>query len=148
MSDKFQGAEKNGASSEELRAEVERLMEHMRTHNPQDCQFAIAMFGHSDGVEDENGQKDLHVCSLIGGAPPMIARAVTELISELVKRDPMFALYLLKSLMEDVSEARQRIVEEKLEEKLEEKFGQTGDEKTKATVTDILSRINNNGSIH
>lgn len=144
MSDKFQGTEKKGASSEELRAEVDRLMEHMRAHNPQDCQFAIAMFGHSDGVEDENGRRDMHVCSVVGGSPPMLARAVTELISELIKRDPIFALVLLKNMMEDVSEARQRTAEERLEAE----FGQTGDEKTEATVADIMSRILNNGSIH
>ena len=145
MTDKFQGAEKNGASPEELRAEVDRLIAHMHTHNPEDCQFAITMFGHSDGIEDENGLKDLHVCSLIGGSPPMLVRAVTELISELIKRDPMFALVILKSLMEDVSDIRRRA----LEEKIDDMFDQTGDERTKATVTDIMSRITNNrGSTH
>lgn len=145
MTDKLHGTEKNGASPKELRAEVERLMTHMRTHDPEHCQFAITMFGHSDGIEDENGHKDLHVCSLIGGSPPVLARAVTELITELVKRDPTFALVILKSLMEDVDNIRRQA----LEERIDDMFDQTGDEKTRATVTDIMSRITNNrGSIH
>lgn len=145
MTDKPYGAEKNGASPQELRAEVERLMIHMRTHNPDHCQFAITIFGHSDGIEDEDGRKDLHVCSLVGGSPHMLARAVTDLISELIKREPMFALVILKSLMEDVDNIRRRA----LEEKIDDMFDNLGDERTKATVTDIMSRITkNNGSTH
>lgn len=93
MTDFQKKKEINNPNAETFRKELEGYFKHVLEHDPKDLRFSIMLAGH----ETEDG--GIHMCTMVGGKPPMIARAVMELMNELVKQDPAYgAAFLLNAL--------------------------------------------------
>ena len=135
MSDKpkFEGREVENASPQQLREELEKYVQHMLGHDPDKLEFALMVTGHGEA----NG--GTHVCSMIGGPPQTIARIITELMDELVKRDPAFATFFLSGLSS-------------LHQRKSAALDNTGGPDVEAQVKDLLNKLQGgtppNGSIH
>ena len=139
MSDKpkFEGREVENASPKQLREELEKYVQHMLGHDPDKLEFALMVAGHGEA----NG--NTHVCSMIGGPPQTIARIITELMDELVKRNPAFAVFFLISFL-------QRMRGHQDMSKFD--FDNTGGADVEAQVKDLISKLQGgtppSGSVH
>lgn len=139
MSDKpkFEGREVENPSPQQLREELEKYVQHMLGHDPDKLEFALMVTGHGEA----NG--GTHVCSMIGGPPQTIARIISELMDELVKRNPVFAIFFLMN-------AIQRMRGHQDMSKFD--FDNTGGANVEAQVKDLIDKLRGstppNGSVH
>lgn len=146
MSDKpkFEGREVENASPQQLREELEKYVQHMLGHDPDKLEFALMVTGHGEA----NG--GTHVCSMIGGPPQTLARVITELMDELVKRNPAFAIFFLLNIMQRMRGAKGVNVEVVDMSKLD--LNNAGGPEAEAQVKEILSKIMGgtppSGSVH
>ena len=127
----FDAREVENATPERMREELDKYFAHVQQHDPKSLEFALMVTGHGEA----NG--GTHVCSMIGGPPPTIARIITELMDELVKRDPAFAVFFLTHFLKRIrgTDIEVEVVD----------LDSTGGEDTEAQVKDLLGRL---GSIH
>lgn len=79
---KIKDREVENASPQQIREALEEYVQHMLGHDPDTLEFALMITGHGKA----NG--GTHVCSMISGPPQTIAYIITELMSELINRDP------------------------------------------------------------
>ena len=79
---------------EEMREELDKYLAHVQQHDPKTLEFALMVTGHSEA----NG--NTHVSSMVGGPPPVIARVITDLIDELINREPAFAAFFIVNFMQ------------------------------------------------
>lgn len=139
MSDKpkFESREVENSSPQQLREELEKYVQHMLGHDPDKLEFALMVTGHGEA----NG--GTHVCSMVGGPPQTLARIITGLMDELIKRNPAFAAYFLLSFLK---RQRNRQDASKFD------FDNTGGPDVEAQVKDLISKLQGgtppNGSIH
>lgn len=140
MSDnpKFEDREVENASPQQLREELEKYVQHMLGHDPNKLEFALMVTGHGEA----NG--GTHVSSMVGGPPQTIARIITELMDELVKRNPAFAAFFLLSFLQRMR-GRQGV-------NVEVDFDNTGGADVEAQVKDLIDKLRGgtppNGSVH
>ena len=143
MSDKpkFEDREVENASPQQLREEFEKHVQHMLGHDPDKLEFALMVTGHGEA----NG--GTHVCSMIGGPPQTLARIITELMDELVKRNPAFAIFFLMNVIQ-----RMRSLKGANVEIVDIDFDATGGPDVEAQVKDLISKLQGgtppNGSVH
>ena len=146
MSDnpKFEDREVENASPQQLREELEKYVQHMLGHDPNKLEFALMVTGHGEA----NG--GTHVCSMVGGPPQTIARIITELMDELVKRNPAFAAFFLLSFLQRMR-GRQGVNVEVVDMS-EVDFDNTGGADVEAQVEDLIDKLRGgtppNGSVH
>lgn len=146
MSDKpkFEGREIENASPQQLREELEKYVQHMLGHDPDKLEFALMVTGHGEA----NG--GTHVCSMIGGPPQTIARIITELMDELVKHNPVFAIFFLMDAIQRMRSLKGANVEIVDTSKFD--FDNTGGPDVEAQVKDLISKLRGgtppNGSVH
>ena len=146
MSDKpkFEGREVENASPQQLREELEKYVQHMLGHDPKSLEFALMVTGHGEA----NG--GTHVCSIIGGPPQTIAHTITELIDELVKRNPVFAIFFLMNVIQRMRSLKDANVEIVDMSKFD--FDATGGPDVEAQVKDLISKLQGgtppSGSVH
>ena len=139
MSDKpkFEGREVENASPQQLREELEKYVQHMLGHDPDKLEFALMVTGHGEA----NG--GTHVCSMIGGPPQTLATVIMELMDELVKRNPVFAIFFLMNVIQRMR-GHQNI------SKFD--FDATGGPDVEAQVKDLISKLQGgtppSGSVH
>ena len=139
MSDKpkFEGREVENASPQQLREELEKYVQHMLGHDPDKLEFALMVTGHGEA----NG--GTHVCSMIGGPPQTLARIITELMDELVKRNPVFAIFFLMNVIQRMRSLKGANVEI---------VDATGGPDVEAQVKDLISKLQGStppsGSVH
>ena len=138
MSNKpFDAREVENATSEQMREELDKYFAHVQQHDPKSLEFALMVTGHG---EADGGT---HVCSMVGGPPQTLARIITELMDELVKRNPAFAAYFLISFLQRM---RNRQDASKFD------FDNTGGADVEAQVKDLIDKLRSgtppNGSIH
>ena len=138
MSDKpkFEDREVENASPQQLREELEKYVQHMLGHDPDKLEFALMVTGHGEA----NGRT--HVCSMIGGPPQTLARIIIELMDELVKRNPVFAIFFLMNVIQHMRSLKGANVE----------IDATGDPDVEAQVKDLISKLQGgtppSGSVH
>lgn len=139
MSDKpkFEDREVENASPQQLREELEKYVQHMLGHDPDKLKFALMVTGHGEA----NG--GTHVYSMIGGPPQTLARIITELMDELVKRNPAFAMFFLLNFLQRMRGLKGANVEI---------VDNTGGPDVEAQVKDLLDKLRGsmppNGSVH
>ena len=136
MSDKsFDEREIDNATPELMREELDKYFAHVQQHDPKSLEFALMVTGHGE----ENG--GTNVCSMIGGPPQTIARIITELMDELVNRNPALAMFFLLNFMQRMR-GRQDM----------SKFDNTGGADVEAQVKDLIDKLRGgtppNGSVH
>lgn len=150
MSDKpkFEIHEVENASPQQLRKTLEEYVQHMLGYNPDKLEFALMITGHGKA----NG--GTHVCSMIGGPPQTLAIVIMELMNELMKRSPEFAIFFLMNMIQRMG-INMEIVEMS-------KFGfdatgdpdldVTGNPDVEAQVKNLISKLQSgippSGSIH
>lgn len=144
MSDKpkFEGREVENASPQQLRKELEMYIQHMLGHDPDKLEFALMVTGHG---EADGGT---HVCSMIGGPPQTLATVIMELMDELVKRDPEFAVFFtLSFLQRSLKGANVEVVDMSKFD-----FDNTGGADVEAQVSGLLAKLRDgtppSGSVH
>ena len=129
--------EVQNATPELMREELDKYFAHVQQHDPKSLEFALMVTGHGEA------DGSTHVCSMVGGPPQTIARIITELMDELVKRNPAFATYFLLSFLQRM---RNRQDASKFD------FDNTGGADVEAQVKDLISKLRDgtppNGSIH
>ena len=134
---KFEGREVENASPQQLREELEKCVQHMLGHDPDKLEFALMVTGHGKA----NG--GTHVCSMIGGPPQVLAHIITELMDELVERNPAFAAFFLLSFLQRMH-GRQGVSVEVV--------NNTGGADVEAQVKDLIDKLRGsmppNGSVH
>ena len=146
MSDKpkFEDREVENASPQQLREELEKYVQHMLGHDPDKLEFALMVTGHGEA----NGST--HVCSMIGGPPQTLARIITELMDELVKRNPVFAIFFLMNVIQRMRSLKGANVEIVDMSKFD--FDATGGPDVEAQVKDLISKLQGgtppSGSVH
>lgn len=146
MSDKpkFEDREVENASPQQLREELEKYVQHMLGHDPDKLEFALMVTGHGEA----NGST--HVCSMIGGPPQTLARIITELMDELVKRNPVFAIFFLMNVIQRMRSLKGANVEIVDMSKFD--FNATGGPDVEAQVKDLISKLQGgtppSGSVH
>lgn len=147
MSDKpkFEGREVENASPQQLREELEKYVQHMLGHDPDKLEFALMVTGHS---EADGGTR---VCSMINGPPQTLATVIMELMDELVKRNPVFAIVFLMNVTQRMRSLKGANVEVVDMSKFD--FDATGGPDIEAQVKEILSKVMGestppNGSVH
>lgn len=146
MSDKpkFKGREVENASPQQLREELEKYVQHMLGHDPDKLEFALMVTGHGEA----NG--GTHVCSMIGGPPQTIATVIMELMDELVKRNPVFAIFFLMNMIQRMRSLKGANVEIVDMSKFD--FDATGGPDVEAQVKDLISKLQGgtppSGSVH
>ena len=138
MSDKsFDEREIDNATPELMREELDKYFAHVQQHDPKSLEFALMVTGHGEA----NG--GTHVCSMVGGSPQTIARIITELMDELVKRNTAFAAFFLLSFLQRMR-GRQDMSEFD--------FNNTGGADVEAQVKDLIDKLRGgtppNGSVH
>ena len=138
MSNKpFDGREIDNATPELMREELDKYFAHVQQHDPKSLEFALMVTGHGEA----NG--GTHVCSMVGGSPQTIARIITELMDELVKRNTAFAAFFLLSFLQRMR-GRQDMSEFD--------FNNTGGADVEAQVKDLIDKLRGgtplNGSVH
>lgn len=125
------------ATPEQMREALDKYFAHVQQHDPKSLKFALMVTGHGEA------SGDTHVCSMIGGPPPTIARIITELMDELIKRDPAFAAFFLLNFLQRVH-GRQNTGEFD--------FDNTGGADVEAQVKDLIDKLRDNtppnGSVH
>lgn len=140
MSDKpkLKSREVENASPQQLREALEEYVQHMLGHDPDKLEFALMVTGHG---EADGGT---HVCSMIGGPPQTIAYIITELMDELINRNPAFAAFFLLSFLQRMP-SRQGM-------NVEIDFDAIGGHDVEAQVKDLISRLQSgtppSGSTH
>ena len=146
MSDKpkFEDREVENASPQQLREELEKYVQHMLGHDPDKLEFALMVTGHGEA----NGST--HVCSMIGGPPQTLARIITELMDELVKRNPVFAIFFLMNVIQRMRSLKGANVEIVDMSKFD--FDATGGPDVEAQIKDLISKLQGgtppSGSVH
>ena len=146
MSDKpkFEDREVENASPQQIREELEKYVQHMLGHDPDKLEFALMVTGHGEA----NGST--HVCSMIGGPPQTLARIITELMDELVKRNPVFAIFFLMNVIQRMRSLKGANVEIVDMSKFD--FDATGGPDVEAQVKDLISKLQGgtppSGSVH
>lgn len=142
MSDKpkFKIREVENASPQQLREALEEYVQHMLSHDPDKLEFALMVTGH------DNTNGGTHVCSMIGGPPQITAYVITELMNELIKRSPDFAMFFLMNMLQRMG-ANMEIVEMSKVD-----LNDTSGPDVKAQVKDLISRLQSgtppSGSTH
>ena len=133
----FNGREIENATPELMREELDKYFAHVQQHDPKSLEFALMVTGHGEA----NG--GTHVCSMVGGPPQTLARIITELMDELVKRNPAFAVYFFTSFLQRM---RNR------QDAGKSDFDNTGGADVEAQVKDLIDKLRSgtppNGSIH
>lgn len=137
MSD-FNGKKIDNPSAATFRTELESYFKHVLGHDPNDLQFTVMLAGHQ---QDGN----THMCTMVGGPPPMIARAILELMDVLVEQDPMFAIAFLLGALNNIKATgvHAKVIPldgKSLEEKLAN-FDLTGGDDVKKTVNDFIASL-------
>ena len=146
MSDKpkFEGREVENPSPELMREELDKYFAHVQQHDPKSLEFALMVTGHGEA----NG--GTHVCSMIGGPPQTIARIITELMDELMKRNPVFAIFFLMDVIQRMRSLKGANVEIADMSKFD--FDATGGPDIEAQVKDLISKLQGStppsGSVH
>lgn len=135
MSDKpkFEGREVENASPQQLREELEKYVQHMLGHDPDKLEFALMVTGHGEA----NG--GTHVCSMLGGPPQTLAIVIMELMDELVKRNPDFAIFFLMNVIQRMRSLKGTNVEIVDMSKFD--FDATGGPDVEAQVRDLISKL-------
>lgn len=123
----FDERDVENATPEQMREALDKYFAHVQQHDPKSLEFALMVTGHGEA----NG--GTHICSMIGGPPPTIARIITKLMDELIKRDPAFAAFFLLNFLQRVP-GRQDM-----------DFDNTGGADVEAQVKDLLNKL---GSVH
>lgn len=122
---------------EQMREALDKYFAHVQQHDPKSLEFALMVTGHGEA----NG--GTHVCSMVGGPPQTIAHIITELMDELIKRDPAFAAFFLLNFLQRVP-GRQNTGEFD--------FDNTGGADVEAQVSGLLAKLRDgtppNGSVH
>lgn len=140
----FDGREIENATPELMREELDKYFAHVQQHDPKSLEFALMVTGHGKA----NG--GTHVCSMVGGPLQTIARIITELMDELVKRDPAFAAFFLISFLQCMRSRQGVNVEVVDMGKFD--FDNTGGADVEAQVKDLIDKLQNgtppNGSVH
>ncbi len=130
----FDGREIENVTPEQMREALDEYFAHVQQHDPKSLEFALMVTGHG---EADGGT---HVSSMVGGPPPTIARIITELMNELIKRDPAFAAFFLLNFLQRVP-GRQDM-----------DFDNTGGADVEAQVSGLLAKLRDgtppNGSVH
>lgn len=141
---KFEGREVENASPQQLREELEKYVQHMLGHDPNKLEFALMVTGHGEA----NG--GTHVCSMIGGPPHVIVQIITELMDEMVKRNPVFAIFFLMNVIQRMRSLKGANVEIVDMSKFD--FDATGGPDVEAQVKDLISKLQGgtppSGSVH
>lgn len=140
MSNKsLDGREIDNATPEQMREELDKYFAHVQQHDPKSLEFALMVTGHG---EEDGGT---YVRSMIGGPPQTIARIITELMDELVKRNPAFAMFFLLSFLQRMR-GRQGMNVEVVD------FNNTGGADVEAQVKDLINKLRGgtppSGSVH
>lgn len=134
----FDGREIENATPELMREELDKYFAHVQQHDPKSLEFALMVTGHGEANGGTN------VCSMIGGPPKTIAHVITELMDELVKRNPAFAAFFLISFLQRMN------VEVVDMSKFD--FDSTGGADVEAQVKDLIDKLRGgtppNGSVH
>ena len=140
----FNGREIENATPELMREELDKYFAHVQQHDPKSLEFALMVTGHGEA----NG--GTHVCSMVGGPPQTIARIITELMDELVERDPAFAAFFLLSFLQRMRGRQGVNVEVVNMSKFD--FDNTGGADVEAQVKDLISKLQGgtppSGSVH
>lgn len=122
------------ATPEQMREALDKYFAHVQQHDPKSLKFALMVTGHGEA------SGDTHVCSMIGGPPPTIARIITELMDGLIKRDPAFAAFFLLNFLQRVRGHQDM------------DFDSTGGADAEAQVSGLLAKLRDgtppNGSVH
>ena len=145
MSDKpFDRREIENATPELMREELDKYFAHVQQHDPKSLEFALMVTGHGEA----NG--GTHVCSMIGGPPQTLATVITELMDELVKRNPVFAIFFLMDVIQRMRSLKGANVEIVDMSKFD--FDATGGPDVEAQVKDLISKLQGgtppSGSVH
>jgi len=128
----FDEREIDNSTPELMRKELDKYFAHVQQHDPKSLKFALMVAGH--GETDGS----THVCSMIGGSPQTIARVITELMDELAKRNPAFAVFFLIDFLQRMRDRPDMSVEV---------VDNTGGADIEAQVKDLLDKLRD-GSIH
>ena len=133
----FDEREIKNATPELIREELDKYLAHMQQHDPKTLEFALMVTGHGKA----NG--GTHVCSMVGGPPQTIAHIITELMDEMVKRNPALAAFFLLSFLQRMH-GRQGVSVEVV--------NNTGGADVEAQVKDLIDKLRGsmppNGSVH
>lgn len=139
----FNGREIENPTPELIREELDRYFAHVQQHDPKSFEFAIMVTGHGEA----NG--GTHVCSMIGGPLQTIAHTITQLMDELVKRDPAFAAFFLINFLQRIRGPQGVNVEVVDMSKFD--FDNTGGADVEAQVKDLIDKLQGgtppNGSV-
>lgn len=140
----FDGREIENATPELMREELDKYFAHVQQHDPKSLEFALMVTGHGKA----NG--GTHVYSMIGGPPQTIARIITELMDEMVKRNPVFAIFFLMNVIQRMRGLKGANVEIVDMSKFD--FDATGGPDVEAQVKDLISKLQGgtppSGSVH
>lgn len=140
----FDGREIENATPELMREELDKYFAHVQQHDPKSLEFALMVTGHGKA----NG--GTHVYSMIGGPPQTIARIITELMDEMVKRNPVFAIFFLMNVIQRMRGLKGANVEIVDMSKFD--FDDTGGPDVEAQVKDLISKLQGgtppSGSVH
>ena len=133
----FDEREISDATPELMRKELDKYFAHVQQHDPKSLKFALMVAGHSEA------DNSTHMCPMIGGPPQIIARVITELMDELVKRNPAFAVFFLIDFLRRMRDRPGMSVEV---------VDNTGGADIEAQVKDLLDKLRDgtppDGSIH
>ena len=140
----FDGREVENATPELMREELDKYFAHVQQHDPKSLEFALMVTGHGEA----NG--GTHVCSMIGGPPQTLATVIMELMDELVKRNPVFAIFFLLNVIQRMRSLKGANVEVVDMSKFD--FDATGGPDVEAQVKDLIDKLRGgtppNGSVH
>lgn len=125
------GRELENATPEQMREELDKYFAYVQQHDPKSIEFTLAVTGHK-GEDDST-----HICAMIGGPPQTLAHIIVELMDELVKRDPAFAVFFLLNFLQRMRSVDTKIVD----------LDNTGGADVEAQVNGLLDKLRN-GSIH
>ena len=139
---KFKILEVENASPQQLRKALEEYVQHMLGYDPDKLEFALMITGHGKA----NG--GTHVYSMIGGPPQTLATVIMELMNELMKRSPEFAIFFLMNMIQRMG-INMEIVEMS---KFDPDLDVTSNPDVEAQVKDLISKLQGgtppSGSIH
>ena len=140
----FDGREIKNATPELMREELDKYFAHVQQHDPKTLEFALMVTGHGKA----NG--GTYVCSMVGGPSQTIAHIITELMDEMVKRNPALAAFFLLSFLQRMH-GRQGVNVEVVDMSKFD-FDDTGGPDVEAQVKDLISKLQGgtppSGSVH
>ena len=126
---KFNEKKIDNPSAATFRTEMEGYFKYVLEHDPKELQFAVMLAGHQqDG--------DTRICTMVGGPPPMVARALLELMDTLVQQDPMFAVAFLLGALNNLKAIDGKSIEEQLAN-----YDLTGGADIEKTVNDFIASL-------